>query len=79
MSLLHPQMDPMSSLPNDLLHIIVHSESIPLTDLHNAVHVVIGAHRLPELSPWEDILPYQKSSHDLHKSVFSACIWIYVN
>jgi hypothetical protein len=78
LSLLHPQMDAMSSLPNDLLHIPVDSDPIPQSDLHHAVHVFTGVHIL-KLSSRQDLLKHHDSSNDLYKFVFSECIWIYVN
>jgi hypothetical protein len=50
MNFLHPQMDPISSLPSDLFPLLGHSEPFPWTDLDNVVHVFIESHRLPELS-----------------------------
>jgi hypothetical protein len=50
MNFLHPKMDPIFSLPNDLLPFTVHSEPFPCTDLGNAVHVFIVSLRLLDLS-----------------------------
>jgi hypothetical protein len=50
MVLIHPQMDSMSSLPNDILPIPGPSEPVPLTDLGNDEQVDLGAHTFPELS-----------------------------